>query len=188
MKAKAQMKILFETSSLQPPTTIKASMGGEGEVEIGRVAGKLAGEGFAEFSYTRAGFDFSKGSGKVDFQIGIKETYGPFDLVPQFKPAISSIGLDTWLEQYLRVEVGLYAIAVANMEVFEGPGGLDWKAKVQPGLRVTAKGIAGKDGGNFGAEVEAKGEGRLNLFINDPPNPFFGGADGEVSFSASFVF
>lgn len=187
-KAKAQMKFLFETSSLQAPTTIKAGIGGEGEITVGKISGKLAPEGMAEFNYTKAGFDFVKGAGKVDFQIGYKDTYGPFDLVPQLKPAVSAIGLDEWLEKYLSIEVGLYAITVGNVEVFKGADGIDWKAKVQPGLRVTAKGVAGNEEANFGAEVEAKGEGRLNLFINDPPNPFFGGADGEVTFTASFVF
>lgn len=187
-KAKAQMKFLFETSSLQAPTTIKAGIGGEGEVTVGKISGKLAPEGMAEFNYSKAGFEFVKGTGKVDFQIGYKDTYGPFDLVPTLKPAVSAIGLDEWLEKYLSIEVGLYAITVGNIEVFKGADGMDWKAKVQPGMRVTAKGIAGNEEANFGAEVEAKGEGRLNLFINDPPNPFFGGADGEVTFTASFVF
>lgn len=188
LKAKAQMKILFESNSLEAPATIKAGIGGEGEATVGKVAGKLKVEGLANFSYTKAGFDFIKGTGKADFQIGYKDKYGPFDLVPQLKPWASNIGVDEWLEQYLRVEVGLYAIAIGNIEVYKGGGGLDWKAKVQPGLRISAKAVAGKDDSVVRAEVEAVGEGRLNLYLNDPAKPFFDGADGEVKFTAALIW
>ncbi len=185
-KAKAQMKVLFETNSLAPPATIKAGVGGEGEAAAGVVAGKLKVEGHANFQYDKAGLEFLKGSGKADFQIGYKDKYGPFDLVPQLKPAAELTGMSAWLEEYMRVEVGLYAIAVGNIDFFQS-NGLNWKAKVQPGLRVSAKAIAGKDDSKVRAEVEAVGEGRLNLYLNDPANPFFGGADGEVKFSASLI-
>ena len=191
--AKAQAKILFEASSLQPPITLKPGFGGEGELEVKRqggpsYAGKLAVEGNAEILYTEGGgIELKSGNGKVDFQIGIKETYTPFDLVPQLKLAVAGTAVEAWLERNLSVEAGLYAFAVGSVNVFQDAGGMNWKAQVQPGVRVTAKGVAGNEEAKFGAEVEAKGEGRLNFFINDPANPFFGGADGEVSFTASVV-
>lgn len=187
-KAKAQLKVQLETNSHEPPVVIKAGLGGEGEVTMGKVAGKLKFEGLSEFKYDKSGFDFLKGSGKADFQLGYKDKYGPFDLVPQLKPAASTVGLDEWLEQYMAVEVGLYAIAVGNVEVFKGADGIDWKAKIQPGLRVSAKAIAGKEDSRVRVEIEGKGEGRMNLYINDPAHDFFGGADGEVVFTASFGF
>lgn len=66
------MKILFESDSLEAPATIKAGIGGEGEATVGKVAGKLKVEGLANFSYTKAGFDFIKGTGKADFKSATK--------------------------------------------------------------------------------------------------------------------
>ena len=187
IEANAQLKILFETSSLMPPATIKPGFGGEGEVTLGKVAGKLSVEGNAKLKIDESGVDFVQGSGKADFQIGVKSTYGLFDVVPQIQPAAATIGLENWVNKYFRIEAGLYGIAVGQLVVYKKDG-LQWKAQVQPGIRVTAKGIIGAEGGDIGAEVEAKGEGRLNFFLNDPDKDFYGGDDGEITFSAALSF
>jgi len=183
---KAQLKLGDEYESTAAPTTHITKLGFEGELEIGKYAGKLGIDGTASFDYKSSGLLFRNGQGKADLQIGIKETVGPFDLVPTIKPIAAAVSLDSWLEQYAKVEAGIFIFGNGDVTIEQAANGLDWKAVVMTGVRPIIKYQLGKDNGSVRLELEAKGEGRIKFHLN-MPGDLFQGAEGELTFTGALT-
>ena len=183
---KAQLKLIDEHESVATPAVHLNKLGFEGELEVGRYGGKLTIEGTANIEYSAAGLKFLNGQGKADLQIGIKETIGPFEFVPALKPVAASVELDTWLEQYAKVEAGIYIFGAGEVQIKEEAGGLNWEAVVLAGLRPIIKFQLGKDDSYARLELEAKGEGRLKFHLN-MPGDLFQGAEGELTFAGALT-
>jgi hypothetical protein len=184
---KAQLKLIDEHESTAVPATHINKLGFEGELEVGHYSGKLSIEGTANIEYSATGLKFLNGQGKADLQIGIKETVGPFDLVPTLKPLASAVELDSWLEQYAKIEAGIFIFGAGDVKIEEGANGLDWQAVVLSGVRPIFKYQLGKDESYIRFEVEAKGEARLKFHLNIPKDDLFQGGEGELTFSAALA-
>jgi hypothetical protein len=181
---KAQLKLTDEYESTATPAVHATKLGFEGELEIDDKSGKLSIEGTANMQYSQAGLEFLDGKGKADLQIGLKETVGPFDLVPTLKPVAAAVSLDTWVEKYAKVEAGIFIFGNGEVEIVKAAGGLDWKAVVMSGVRPIVKFQVGE--GKVSLELEAKGEGRLKFHLN-MPGDLFQGAEGEVAFTGAIT-
>lgn len=185
-KIKAQLKLIDEYESTATPAVHVNKLGFEGELEVGRYGGKLGIEGTANIQYSAAGLQFLSGQGKADLQIGIKETIGPFELVPTLKPVAAAVSLDSWLEQYAKVEAGVFIFGAGDVQIEQGAGGIDWKAVVLSGVRPIVKFQIGKDDGVVRLELEGKGEFRLRFHLNMPGDLFQGG-EGELVFTGGLT-
>lgn len=185
-KIKAQLKLIDEYESTATPAVHVNKLGFEGELEVGRYGGKLGIEGTANIQYSAAGLQFLSGQGKADLQIGIKETIGPFELVPTLKPVAAAVSLDSWLEQYAKVEAGVFIFGAGDVQIEQGAGGIDWKAVVLSGVRPLVKFQLGKDDGVVRLELEGKGEFRLKFHLNMPGDLFQGG-EGELVFTGGLT-
>lgn len=185
-KIKAQLKLIDEYESTATPAVHVNKLGFEGELEVGRYGGKLGIEGTANIQYSAAGLQFLSGQGKADLQIGIKETIGPFELVPTLKPVAAAVSLDSWLEQYAKVEAGVFIFGAGDVQIEQGASGLDWKAVVLSGVRPIVKFQIGKDDGVVRLELEGKGEFRLKFHLNMPGDLFQGG-EGELVFNGGLT-
>ena len=138
-KIKAQLKLVDEYQSTAAPAVHANKLGFEGELGIGNKSGKLSIKGTANMQYTAAGLEFIDGKGKADLQIGLKETVGPFDLVPALKPVAAAVSLDSWLERYAKIEAGIFIFGNGDVEIVKEADGLDWTAVVMSGVRPIVK-------------------------------------------------
>ncbi len=132
-KIMAQLKLTDEYESTATPAIHATKLGFEGEMEVDGKAGKLSIEGTANMKYSDAGLEFLDGKGKADLQIGLKETMGPFDLVPTLKPLVAAVNLDTWVQKYAKIEAGLFIFGSGDVEIIKGAGGLDLEGRGDAG-------------------------------------------------------